>query len=420
MQIRVMVPFGHLHIPCPTEITPTMNKCEVLVVGAGPVGTTCASRLASMGISVVIIEAEADYTHDLRATTIHASTLEMLDEIDAAQPLIDIGLKAPVYQMRDRRSGEYFAFDLTELEDVTKFPFRLQCEQYNMARLLTQRLSGHPNVELRFGCRFVSMRETPEGIVATVEENGETREIEARFLVGADGARSAVRGQIGTGFDGFTYEEKFVSMSTPYPIDEVITDLSYVNYISDPEEWLVLLKVPSVWRVLVPADGKLTDEELISDANRDSVFSRIVGDRHVETTHRTIYKVHQRVAQKFVQGRTIIVGDAAHLNNPLGGFGMNSGIHDGWNLADKLWKILRKDADAEALALFERQRQGVTRAFIQAQTIENMENMGMADGEVIKAKREKMRRIHADQAQRREFLLRQSMFSSLKQESEIA
>lgn len=373
-----------------------------------------------MGISVTVIEAEADYTHDLRATTIHASTLEMLDEIDAAQPLIDIGLKAPVYQMRDRRSGEHFAFDLTELADVTKFPFRLQCEQYNMARLLTDRLAAHPNVTLHFGCRFVEMRETADGIVAVVEQNGERREITAQFLVGADGAKSAVRKQLGTGFDGFTYEEKFVSMSTAFPIHEIITDLSYVNYISDPEEWLVLLKVPSVWRVLVPADGNLTDEELISDANKDSVFSRIVGNLDVETTHRTIYKVHQRVAQKFVHGRAVIVGDAAHLNNPLGGFGMNSGIHDGWNLADKLWRILRKDAGHEVLDLFERQRQGVTRAFIQAQTIENMENMGMADGEILRAKREKMRRIHADTAARREFLLRQSMFTSLQQEREIA
>ncbi|WP_121118605.1 FAD-dependent oxidoreductase [Croceibacterium ferulae] len=396
-----------------------MNSCEVLVVGAGPVGTTCASRLASMGIRVTIIEAETDYTHDLRATTIHASTLEMLDEIDAADPLIAIGLKAPVYQMRDRRSGEFFAFDLTELDNFTKFPFRLQCEQFNMARLLTSRLAAHPNVDLRFGCRFVSMQENGEGTVATIEENGERREIAARFIIGADGARSAVRRQIGTQFDGFTYEEKFVSMSTDFPIHEVITDLAYVNYISDPEEWLVLLKVPSVWRVLVPADGALSDEELISDANKDALFGRIVGDRHVETTHRTIYKVHQRVAQQFVHGRAIIVGDAAHLNNPLGGFGMNSGIHDGWNLADKLWQVLRKGAGKEALDLFERQRQAVTRSFIQAQTIENMQNMGMAEGEVLRAKQEKMRRIHADPVARREHLLRQSMFASLQEERAI-
>ncbi|GAM04106.1 MULTISPECIES: FAD-dependent oxidoreductase [Novosphingobium] len=396
-----------------------MKKCEVLVVGAGPVGTTCASRLAAMGLDVMIIEAEATSTHDLRATTIHASTLEMLDEIDAAQPLIDIGLKAPVYQMRDRRTGEKLLFDLGELADFTRFPFRLQCEQYNMARLLSERLDALPNVDLRFNCRFISAHETGEGVIATLEQGGETIEVEARFVVGADGSRSAVRKQIGTGFDGFTYEEKFVSMSTTFPINEVITDLSYVNYISDPEEWLVLLKVPSVWRVLVPADGNLSDEDLISDANRDAVFRRIVGHGNVETTHRTIYRVHQRVAQEFVKGRMIIIGDAAHLNNPLGGFGMNSGIHDGWNLADKLWQILRKDAGREALDLFERQRQAVTRSVIQAQTIENMENMGRAEGEILEAKRAKMRAVHADPDARRAFLMRQSLFASLEQEKEI-
>ncbi|WP_246543861.1 FAD-dependent oxidoreductase [Novosphingobium profundi] len=397
-----------------------MKKCEVLVVGAGPVGTTCASRLAALGLDVMIVECEATSTHDLRATTIHASTLEMLDEIDAAQPLIEIGLKAPVYQMRDRRSGEILAFDLGELADMTKFPFRLQCEQYNMARLLSDRLAALPNVDLRFNCRFVSSRESADGVIATLEDNGTLIEVEAKFVVGADGARSAVRKQLGTEFDGFTYEEKFVSMSTAYPIEKVITDLSYVNYISDPEEWLVLLKVPSVWRVLVPADGALSDEELISDANRDAVFRRIVGHGDVETTHRTIYKVHQRVAREFVSGRHAIIGDAAHLNNPLGGFGMNSGIHDGWNLADKLWQILRKDAGRAALDLFERQRQAVTRSVIQAQTIENMESMGMAEGAKLEAKRAKMRAIHEDPAARRQFLLRQALFASLQQEREIA
>lgn len=397
-----------------------MKKCEVLVVGAGPVGTTCAARLAAMGIDVSIIESEKDSTHDLRATTIHASTLEMLDEIDAALPLIELGLKAPVYQMRERKTGEILAFDLSELADMTPFPFRLQCEQFKLARLMTERLSQLPNVDVQFNSRLVSAHETSSGVIATIERNGTLEDVETQFLVGADGAKSVVRKSIGTDFDGFTYEEKFVSMSTPYPIDEVITDLAYVNYISDPDEWLVLLRVPSVWRVLVPADGRLTDDELISDANKDAVFTRILGHGNVETTHRTIYKVHQRVAQQFVKGRMMIVGDAAHLNNPLGGFGMNSGIHDGFNVAEKLWKILRKDAGHEELALFERQRQAVTRAFIQSQTIENMQNMGMADGAILEAKRAKMRSVHADPVARRQYLLRQAMFESLAHEKEVA
>nr|WP_039391035.1 NAD(P)/FAD-dependent oxidoreductase [Novosphingobium sp. MBES04] len=397
-----------------------MNRCEVLVVGAGPVGATCAARLAAMGISVTLIEQEPDCAHDLRASTIHASTLEMLDEIDAAEPLIGMGLKAPIYQMRDRRSGEALRFDLTELSDLTRFPFRLQCEQHYLAKHLATKVQEADGMDVHFGCRLIDARQNGEGIVATVEQDGVQREIAAKFLVGADGSRSVVRKVIGAEFDGFTYEEKFVSMSTRLEIEKAIPDLDYVNYISDPDEWLVLLKVPGIWRVLVPGDGDVSDEDLISDANADQIFNRIVGHGNVETTHRTIYRVHQRVAKKFVEGRMAIIGDAAHLNNPLGGFGMNSGIHDGWNLAEKLWMILRKDADFEALAKFERQRQAVTRSFIQAQTIENMENMGETDQTALAAKREKMRRVQADPDARRAYLLRQAMFSSLAQEREIA
>jgi 3-(3-hydroxy-phenyl)propionate hydroxylase len=396
-----------------------MEQCEVLVVGAGPVGATCASKLAAMGIAVTLIEAELDCAHDLRASTIHASTLDMLDEIDAAQPLIDKGLKAPVYHWRDRRSGEIFAFDLTEIADVARFPFRLQCEQYHLSRLLSERLGQTEGMQVHFGCRLIDAHEAADGVVALVEENGVQREIAAKFLVGADGARSTVRKVIGTGFDGFTYEEKFVSMSTRFPVENVMAGLAYVNYIADPEEWLVLLRVPALWRVLVPADGRFTDEELISDANAEAVFSRIVG-HGVETSHRTIYRVHQRVAQQFVQGRMAIIGDAAHLNNPLGGFGMNSGIHDGWNLAEKLWQVLRKDGGAEPLRLFERQRQSVTRSFIQAQTIANMEAMGQSAGEKTQAGYERMRGLASDPVARRQYLLRQAMFESLQEARDVA
>ena len=106
-----------------------MRKVEVLVVGAGPVGTVCASRLASMGLSVMLVEAEATCANDLRASTFHAASLEMLDEIGVAEPLIAQGLQAHVYQWRDRQSGERLEFDLREVADRTRYPFRLQCEQ---------------------------------------------------------------------------------------------------------------------------------------------------------------------------------------------------------------------------------------------------------------------------------------------------
>jgi 3-(3-hydroxy-phenyl)propionate hydroxylase len=397
-----------------------MRKVEALVVGAGPVGTIAASRLAAMNIDVMLCEAQSSCAHDLRASTFHAATLEMLDEIDAAAPLIDRGLKAPVYHMRDRQSGAVIDFDLAEIADRARFPFRLQCEQFHMANLLAQRMIDDPKIDMRFNARLVDAREIADGVIATIEDNGVLTEVFTKFLIGADGSRSVVREKMGVAFEGFTYEEKFVSLSTALPIEDHVPNLSYVNYISDPDEWLVLLRVPTLWRVLVPADGALTNEELISDANAAKVFSRIVGDIPVVTEHRTIYRVHQRVAQRFVRGRMLLIGDAAHLNNPLGGFGMNSGIHDAWNLTEKLYAILRRDGDKALLDRFDRQRRTVTRNFIQAQTIENMAFMEQGAGEASRLRRERMAQIHADPDLRRDHLLKQAMFKSLEEAESIA
>lgn len=396
-----------------------MQQTEVIIAGAGPVGSVAAARLAAMGIDVLICEAEETCAHDLRASTFHAATLDMLDEIDAAQPLIDRGLKAPVYQLRDRRSGEHLEFDLGEIADRARFPFRLQCEQHFMSLLLTQRLPTLPNAEVRFDTRLIAVEQDADGVVATLEKDGVREQVRAKFLIGADGARSTVRKQIGIEFEGFTYDEKFLSLSTSFPIESVITDLAHVNYISDPDEWLVLLRVPALWRILVPADVNDSDDLLKSDARAAEVFERIVPGHHVETSHRAIYRVHQRVAENFARGRVMLVGDAAHLNNPLGGFGMNSGIHDAWNLADKLWKILRKDGDASLIDLFDRQRRHATREFIQAQTIANKAFIEQGSGESHRSRFDRMAAIHADPVQRREYLLRQSMFESLEDAEKI-
>lgn len=396
-----------------------VETTEILIAGAGPSGSVGAARLASMGIDVMICEAEDACAHDLRASTIHSVTLEMLDEIDAAEPLIELGLKSPVYQWRDRRTNEYLEFDLTEISDHTKFPFRLQCEQHFMSKLLTERLPTMNNADVRFGTKLIRAEQDADGVTATLLKDGVETQVRAKFLIGADGSHSVVRKQIGVEFSGFTYDEKFLSLSTTYPIEKDLTDIAWVNYISDPEEWLVLLKVPALWRILVPADVNDSDELLKSDERAAEVFNRIVPGVDVETAHRTIYRVHQRVAETFVKDRILLIGDAAHLNNPLGGFGMNSGIHDAWNLADKLWKILRKDGGRDLLGLFDRQRRQSTHDFIQAQTIANKAFMEQGQGEMHEARLARMRAMAADPVARREYLLTQAMFKSLEDAEKI-
>ncbi|HUD28739.1 MAG TPA: FAD-dependent monooxygenase [Novosphingobium sp.] len=397
----------------------TTRRTQVVVAGGGPVGAVAAAYLARHGIDVVLAEAGADCAQDLRASTFHPPTLEMLDELDVTPALIEKGLKAPIYHWRDRRSGEILPFDLTEISDVTRYPFRIQCEQYHLARMLTERLATLDRAEVLFNHRVVHFTQDDAGVEVHLESPMGIETVKADYLIGADGASSIVRKWLGTEFDGFTYPERFLTLSTTWPIEEAMPGLAHVNYVSDPDEWMVLLRVPSVWRVLVPAHEE-SEEFLRSDEKKNAVFDGIMGNgAAVETQHRTIYRVHQRVAKQFRNGRVLLVGDAAHLNNPLGGFGMNSGIHDAFNACGKLVEIIKGGASTDLLDLYDRQRRKVTFDFTQRQTMENMEAMRAGQSETHKNREAAMRALLADDDKRRAYLLRQAMFESLEQAAAI-
>lgn len=397
-------------------------KTQVVVAGAGPVGAVAAYILAEQGIDVVLLEAGVDCALDLRASTFHPPTLEMLDEFGITDKLIAQGLKAPVYHWRERQTGEVVDFDLSEISDVTRFPFRIQCEQYHLARMLSKAVRDSAGTEVLFNHRVIGFDEHSDGVDVFAEAPLEIVKIKADYLIGADGGNSIVRKWLGVEFDGFTYPEKFLTLTTDTPLEEHLPNLCHVNYVSDPKEWMVLLKVPSLWRVLVPASEADDDDDLRSDANKTAVFDRLLGDgENVQTAHRTIYRVHQRVAKSFQQGRVSIIGDAAHLNNPIGGFGMNSGIHDAFNLCDKFNRIYNKGGDASnLLAQFDRQRRTTTHDFIQAQTMKNKAYLEAGGGDQHALRRAELERIRADDDLRRDYLIKQSMIECLEQEKEMA
>jgi len=397
------------------------GRTQVAIAGAGPVGCVAAVALAREGLDVVLIEAGPNCAQDLRASTFHPPTLEMLGELGITDALIADGLIAPIFQYRDRQSDRFYNFDLGELGDQTRYPFRLQCEQYKLARKLATTLSEMPNAQVLFSHRLVHFDQDASGVTIHIETPVRIDSIRADYLIGADGANSLVRKWLGTEFDGFTYPEKFLTMSTEWPIEEQFPALEYVNYVSDPNEWLVLLRVPTVWRILVPASEDVPDSELLADDTKNAVFKRLIGvGDDVKTEHRTVYRVHQRVAQRFVHGRVIIIGDAAHLNNPLGGFGMNSGIHDAVNLSEKLILAIESPSRREELlAHFERQRSTVTREFIQQQTIRNKLDMELGSAKAEQQRRTEMGRIAADPELRRQFMLRQSMLQSVRDAAAI-
>lgn len=390
-----------------------MTSPHVLVAGAGPTGLVAAAILARAGIPVTVLEAEVSLPVNLRASTFHPPTLDMLDELDAAAPLIAQGLRAPQLQFRDRTTGLIAAFDFADIADLTRHPFRLQCEQFRLNEILLNGLQAFPHADTRFGAALRSVEEDDDGVTAILEDGERLR---ADYLIGADGANSAVRQSSDIAFEGFTWPERFLVVSTPFDFTAPFPDLCLVNYVADPVEWYFLLKVPGLWRVMFPTRPEEEDESILSDASAQRRMRRVhdLGEPYV-IEHKTLYRVHQRVADRYRSGRRFLVGDAAHINNPLGGMGMNGGIHDAHNLAHKLVRVLQGKAPAALLDDYERERRPVALEYINKHTIANKRNLETADPAAQSAFRDGMRETLADREKTRAYLKRVSMIASLQQ-----
>jgi 3-(3-hydroxy-phenyl)propionate hydroxylase len=394
---------------------------NVLIVGAGPAGLVGALVLASAGIPVTVLERNADLAEDLRASTFHPPTLDLLSRFGIVQQLIAQGLVARFTQQRDRRDGLVAEFDLQLLEGLTQHPFRLQCEQWKLTRLLAARLRTMPHVRLVFAADVTAVSQDAGGVTVSATVEGVDTRYTGAYLIGADGAWSTVRRQLDIEFEGFTYPERFVFVSTDFEFSEHFRDLSYVNYVSDPQEWCVLLRVPTLWRVLFPTSPDESDESVLSESAIQSRLQQILprnGDYH--TVHRTLYKVHQRVATHFRRGRVFLAGDAAHVNNPLGGMGMNGGIHDAFTLADMLVNVINGGADPSVLDRYERQRRAIAIEYINASTASNKKNIEERDPGLRRKNQDELRAIAADPASALEYVRKISMIDAMQRAQAIA
>ena len=221
------------------------------------------------------------------------------------------------------------------------------------------------------------------------------------------------------GFDGLTFPELFAVVSTPFRFEDVIPNLSQINYMSDPDEWVVLLRVRDFWRVLVPVDAAGREEDILAEAAVQARLQRVFARAEpYEIVHRTLYPVHQRVASDYQRGRVCIAGDAAHINNPLGGMGMNGGIHDGLELARLLIANWTRD-DPAALGVYTRRRRPVAQDEVQAATIRNRQLLNERDPAVRSARLDDLRKIGQDDALAYQYLLKSSMILGLRQAATV-
>jgi 3-(3-hydroxy-phenyl)propionate hydroxylase len=391
---------------------------RVLIAGGGPVGLFCALLLGRNGVPVRLFEANDAPQADPRAATTHPATLEVLGAAGLVEEMARVGLVAPIFQFWDRPSGEKIAeFDHALLANDTPYPYVIQCEQFKTSHIILERLRALPNVEVLFGHEVIEVARDERGVRVTVRGPQGTSTHAGAYAIGADGGRSTVRKQCGIAFEGFTWPERFIVLTTPFDF-EAQRGYCPRSYFADPEEWCNCFKVaadgpPGLWRTVFPANPALSDEELMSD---DAVQARLQkffpsGERY-EIVHRNLYVTHQRVATSFRAGRVLLAGDAAHVNNPIGGMGLNGGLQDAANLAEKLVRVLSGDASEALLDLYDLQRRTVAVEFVQEQSIANKKRLEARDPEVRRENLDELRRIAADPVRARDFLLRSSMILS--------
>jgi len=396
------------------------NKKHVIITGAGPVGCVAALILAKAGIHVTLLEAESDLPLDMRASTFHPPTLDMLDELGVVQEIIKQGLITPQFQYRDRQKGLIAEFDMTAISEFTKYPYRVQAEQYKLTRIISDILVNYPNVEQKFNARATSLQQDDSSVTVHFDTPDGSQSITGDYLISCDGSRSFARKTLNIGFPGFTYPELFMVVSTTDDITEVVPDMCPVAYITDPEEWCAVIRAPEMWRFLIPTDPDMTEEELL---DIDFLESRIQGfapkKQKYTISHSTLYPVNQRVAETYRKGRVLLAGDAAHVNNPLGGMGMNGGVHDSVNVSGKLIQILNEGESDDLLDLYDRQRRPIAVEYVQAHTIRNKKIMEEKDPKVRKQRQDEIKAVLDDQEKSLELMMQVSMINSINKSNAI-
>ncbi len=355
------------------------RKPNVVVAGAGPVGLTLALLLAAKDISVTVLEAEDKLSEELRASTFHPPTLDMLAPYGITDRMLEQGLLCPTWQVRLHPSGARAVFDLSVLKGETDYPYRLQCEQSKYCQIVFAALAAFPNVEIQFSTLVTGIQQSADAVEVETTAHGEPRAFTATYVIGADGARSAVRKALGIELSGDIYPETTILATTLFPFHEQLEGLSNVTYCWKPNGTFSLLRLPGVWRTSLYARDGQSVEEALTDEGLRNLLHDIVPDHAIEVLERRPYRIHRRLAAKYRDGRALLAGDAAHLNSPSGGMGMNGGIHDAFNLAEKLIAVLCEHADERLLDRYERQRRPVAEEEIIQQAHRNRTRMQERD-----------------------------------------
>ncbi|MBI78762.1 MAG: FAD-binding monooxygenase [Rhodospirillaceae bacterium] len=395
----------------------------IIISGAGPVAMVLAVALYRQGVPFISFEQLPEPFVDQRAASHHPPTVEMLDKIGLAEHMINEGLKSPIYRFHDRVTHDVIAeFDLGLLSDEVPFPYVVQYEQYKLVRKILELFGHNSDFNVQFSRAVKGFKQYGDHVIVEIENaDGSSEMVRGSFLVGCDGGRSTVRKTADISFEGFTYPEKFIKIGTYFDLTAHDNRIAIRNYFSHPEEWCNLFRVkgepdkPDIWRFVVPMRvGESEEEAKTPHAMQRRLKRFFPRDEDYEIAYANVYTVSQCVASSFNKGRIVLAGDSAHVNNPIGGMGLNGGIHDAINLASKLVPLWRGELGMECLDLYTRQRHKASTDFTQAQTIANKKQLEEKDPAKRKRRLDEMRAMSEDPIKAKAYMRRAQLIDSVK------
>jgi 2-polyprenyl-6-methoxyphenol hydroxylase-like FAD-dependent oxidoreductase len=314
-----------------------VKSTDVLVVGAGPTGLTLTAALAARGVQATLVDALPEGANATRAAAVAARTLEVLEEIDVSERLVEHGIRAKDFSIRDH-NRVLMPLDFSGLP--TSYPYILMISQADTERLLLERLEQLGGVVIR-PKRLAAVHQDTDAAVATFDDGDE---ISARYVVGADGMNSTVRSAAGIAFRGHAYSESFaladVRLTGDVPVGEVL--LFYAQ-----EGLVVVAPLPGdSYRIVAPVSD--APREPSRDFVQQLLDTRGLGPNRLvvgDVLWGSHFRTHHRVADTYRAGRLVLAGDAAHVHSPAGGQGMNLGIQDAVALAGVLDRVIGGESD---------------------------------------------------------------------------
>lgn len=340
----------------------------VVIVGAGPVGVLNALGIARQGIPVTLLERNEDVVRAPRAVVYHWATLDGLDELGVLEPAVRAGFLKQDYCFLHWRTGERVRYGLSVLDGVVSRPYNLHLPQDRLVDVVLQTIEQEAlPVDVRWGRNVIGLRNHDDrAVVTALCPDGSPEHHEAEWVVGADGAGSAVRELTGMSFDGFTWPERFVATDVRYPFEEEGYDQT--TFVVDERFGAIIVKIDDsgdtgLWRYTY-SDASADSTESVERRMGGFFDTLLPQEGRRELKAFSPYRMHQRCAPAFRMNRVLLVGDAAHATNPTGGLGLTSGLFDSYLLIDALSAVVHGRADAWVLDRYAYERRRVFRELV--------------------------------------------------------